>query len=326
MSPPVAILPDMSEPASYEERPQRAVDRLAAAQHGVIGWQQARSLGLSDSSIRHALRSGRWEVVHRGVYRVASSPESQRQRLVAACLWAGEGSCVSHSWAAVLWGMPVGQPSEIEISSPRNLRNPPEGVKVRHADLMPSDLGRIDGSPVTDPCRTLLDLCGFVDEATLEVALDDALRRRLVTLPRLRWRLRGAPARGKAGMGVLRRLVLERTHSQPTPESPLETLFMRLVRKSRLPRPVGQYEIRRHGRFVARVDFAYAERKIAIEVEGYAYHAGKRAWQRDLDRRNTLQMLGWVVVHVTSEQLRHRPEEVIATLRGILELPSKTTT
>jgi hypothetical protein len=45
--------------------------------------------------------------------------------------------------------------------------------------------------------------------------------------------------------------------------------------------------IRHEGRFIARVDAAYPELRIAIEFDSYEHHTGKLA-VRDTDRRNQL--------------------------------------
>ncbi len=71
-------------------------------------------------------------------------------------------------------------------------RNRSRSSKVRiHwlAEPIPEeDVTTIDGIPVTKPARTLLDLAGTEPEHVVERCLDDALRRRLVSLSFLeRW-------------------------------------------------------------------------------------------------------------------------------------------
>ena len=82
--------------------------------------------------------------------------------------------------------------------------------------------------------------------------------------------------------------------------------------------PVGQYQIFDEEALIARVDFAYPELKIAIELDGYKYHHGKARWQRDLARRSALARLGWRVMHFSYEDLLKRPNEVIAAIRDVL--------
>jgi very-short-patch-repair endonuclease len=69
---------------------------------------------------------------------------------------------------------------------------------------------------------------------------------------------------------------------------------------------------------VAVVDFAYPDRRIAIEVDGYRWHAGRRRWERDLARRNALTALGWRVLHVTAADIEQRPGDMLAIVRAAL--------
>ena len=84
----------------------------------------------------------------------------------------------------------------------------------------------------------------------------------------------------------------------------METLLKRLLRRHGLPTPVFQYVIREGGRFIARVDAAYPELRIAIEFDSYEHHTGKLAIVRDNDRRNQLRRLHWETVTFTAADLR----------------------
>jgi very-short-patch-repair endonuclease len=57
------------------------------------------------------------------------------------------------------------------------------------------------------------------------------------------------------------------------------------------------------GFFVARVDFAWPERKVALEYDGL-WHAEPGQFARDRRRLNRLREAGWTVVFVTAEDLR----------------------
>jgi very-short-patch-repair endonuclease len=102
---------------------------------------------------------------------------------------------------------------------------------------------------------------------------------------------------------VLRNLLRSRDPLAGIPESAMETQLKRLLRKHQLPTPAFQYVIRRQGRFVARVDAAYPELRIAIEFDSYEHHTGKLALVRDNDRRNELATVGWRTVTFTAADL-----------------------
>jgi len=74
-----------------------------------------------------------------------------------------------------------------------------------------------------------------------------------------------------------------------------------MLRAAGLPEPEAQYEIHAAGRLVARVDFAYPELLLAIEVDGYRWHSARHHLDRDRDRRNDLTELRWRILHITHE-------------------------
>ncbi|MGH2726414.1 MAG: endonuclease domain-containing protein [Actinomycetota bacterium] len=155
----------------------------------------------------------------------------------------------------------------------------------------------------------------------LEEALDDALRRGLTTMARLRWRFAALRRQGRPGIGAVDRLLRERIGIT---QSVLETRVLRLIKRARLPDPVCQHEVRnRRGRLVAVVDFAYPDRRLAIEADGYRWHSGRARWEHDRSRSNALMHLGWRVIHVTARDLEQRPRETARSIREAYATPAQ---
>jgi very-short-patch-repair endonuclease len=75
---------------------------------------------------------------------------------------------------------------------------------------------------------------------------------------------------------------------------------------------VAQHRIFDDAGFVARVDFADPDLKLAIEYDGL-WHGERTAFLADRSRLNRLTAAGWVVLHVTADDLRH-PERLIALI------------
>jgi len=178
------------------------------------------------------------------------------------------------------------------------------------------DLTEIDGVPVTKIERTLLDLSGVSDPDSLEEAVDCALRRRLTTVSRLRLRLRSGS--GRHGIKKLRSILAERDDKGRPSASAFETRLNRLLLRSGLP-AMREYTIWDGGEFVARVDFCFPDSKLIIEADGYRWHSGRRAWQRDRERRNRLTELGWTVIQATWTDLMQRPAQTIERIRNLLQ-------
>jgi REase_MTES_1575 len=293
---------------------------LVAAQYGVFSRAQAMRMGMSRSAVQRRIGSGRWELVHPGVIREPGAPRSWHQALAAACLaWEGRAA-ISHRSAAALRSLPGFDPGIVEVVLPKTARRRLEGI-VQHRPrvLVPADISRVGVLRVTTVARTLVDLGAVASRELLEEALDDALRRGLVSIPRLRSRL-GDSGRVK-GIHVIRSLVEARSSGSGVPESVLETRLLRLLDKALIVRPSTQYEVRHAGRRVAVLDFAFPDARLGIEADGYRWHSGKGRWERDLHRRNALMALGWRILHVTWGDLHDRPGEVVETVRAMLDGP-----
>src|SRR5206468_10501125 len=153
----------------------------AESQHGLVTLDQARAAGLSADAIQRRLTSGRWERVHRGVYRLRGSETSWTQSLMAACLAGGPGAVASHRGAAALWSW-AAIPPVLEITTARSRSIRLAGVSVHRATA----LERVDcvwrnRIPLTSAARTLIDLSAVVQAGRLESALECALAERQVS-------------------------------------------------------------------------------------------------------------------------------------------------
>lgn len=278
---------------------------------------QAIASGMTKSAIGRRVTNGTWRAVLPAVYLLNGASFTWERKARAASLWAGRSGALSHETAAALWRLEGFAPGPIVLSTSRSLRAVP-GVRIhRVSTLGPADVGDLDGITVTSPARTLLDLVATEPEK-VEVALDDALRSRLVSLPKLWWFVQSHGGRGRAGSAAMRRLLSARPHGYVPPESPLEGKVWNLLLRAGLPRPVRQHRVFDGGRVIARVDLAYPDALVAIEVDGYRWHSGRHAWKDDLARRNHLTALGWRVLHVTHDDLTARPDEVVDHLRALL--------
>lgn len=278
-----------------KETPEHRCELIAADQYGVITRDQALEAGMTLREIRGRTSSGRWRKLHPRVYAPSSAPASWRQRLMAAASWAGEGSAISHRSAAALWGFDGFTPGVIELTTARSLTSP--AVIVHRSRRLPEcDVTTCDGISVTTPTRTLIDIGSVCSNDKVEAALDFGLRRGLTSIRYIRRRLGEIAGPGARGAGVLRSLLVERDPSSAPTESILESRFRSLIRRSGLPPPVTQQSIYSREGILARVDFAYPDSRLLIEVDGWDHHANKEMWQRDLQRNNMLTNLGWRVL------------------------------
>lgn len=189
------------------------------------------------------------------------------------------------------------------------------GVVRSSSTIAPIDRVELKEFGCTSATRAIVDMAGRVTMLELENAVDSALRLGWTSEPFLRKRLTALRHPGRRGVRALdRALDGAGGHSQ------LERRFLALVKSAGLPRPECQTIYRAGGHFVARTDFTFSSRCI-VEVAGHATHASRQQRARDAQRQAELQLLGFVVLWFTYEQVVNEPEWVIQTLRRAL-LPS----
>ena len=296
------------------------VNHLAAGQHALVTTAQLLEIGLSQRVIDGRVHQGRFERVHRGVFRIAGAPKTFEQEVMAGCLAVGGLVAASHRCAAHLWRLDLGAcevPVELTLAARR--APAPTGVQVhRSVDLTASDIVRLHRVPVTHPHRLLVDLGAVVPQPVVGWCLDDLVSRKVVTIAGVRATLDRVAARGRSGVSALRAELDERGTDEPT-RSRLEAMLLALAKRCGLPAPVFQYPILLGGRR-RRIDFAFPELRIAIEVDGYEFHSRLEVFEDDRVRGNELELAGWTVLHFTWKQLRQRPDYVERVLRRALGL------
>lgn len=290
----------------------RAFAELKRRQYGVFERDQARAIGMTDDAIRHRVSTGELARMHPRVYRDTASAVTWVQSMTAALLWAGGSGAASHRSAAAIWEFDGCLQDVIEVTVPSSRKSPP-GLIVHRAVLPNGDVASVAGLKTTSPTRTLLDLAAVVDEEVLEIALDSALRKGLTSIDYLARRFGEKRSRGRPGTAAIGRLLVERSRIARHLDSPLETKFLRLLRRERLPSPeagvvVGHY----------RLDFAYPAIRLGIELDGYAFHSGRDTWEYDRRRNNDLVALGWTILHFTWDDVTRTPHSVISVLRSHL--------
>ena len=282
-------------------------------QHGVISLAQALGLGLPQRAVERRVETGAWIRRLPRVYAAAAAPPSWEQRLMAAVLWGDAGAAASGRAAARLWELPGFAAPAVEVTIPRR-RKAPRGVTLRGRAIDPVDLTVRRRIPVTTPGRTLLDLSARCRFDALDVAVHHGIRAGLVTPAELSRLSEGFGGRGACGAPLLRKVLRAYVAEAAAPQSPLEARVLRLLRRSGLPAPVRQHEVRLPDGRRRYLDFAWPSIKVAVEADGYQWHSSRSAWERDRRRLRELADQGWQVVSVTHGDLA-RADEVIETLR-----------
>lgn len=293
------------------QSPELVESRVASRQHGVVTRAQLLEAGLSDDVIDHRIRTRRLTRIHRGVYLVGVvAPPFARE--LAACLACGPAAALSHESAARLWGIRPGGPARVlEVTIPRGYRRRPGLVVHRVATLGSDQVTRLRGVPVTTPARTLYDLAGRLRGRAVERAVAEAVARRLTTVAELL--ATGERHAGRRGAGRLAAVLGAGEGAPPRTRSEAEERFLSLVHRGGVRPPVVN---RRIGRF--EVDFYWPSERLAVEVDGLAFHVSPRAFERDRLRDAELAARGVRVMRVTWRQITEEPQAVVKRLERAL--------
>ncbi len=279
------------------------VELLAEEQYGIVTRAQALACGLSASAIDRRLARSRWVVLWPGVYRIAGSPRTGRQRAIAATLWAGKDAVVSHTTAARLHRMSAISLQRLDLTVPRKSGVRTDELCLHHSALTRADRVSVDRIPCTSATRTLVDCAALVDGKTLETAFEQERRMGLTSLGAVRARI----GRGRPGSALMRGGL---RHAQARPkESRLEVKTARLIRSSRLPKPVTQLEVGEY-----RVDFAWQPMWVICECDGFEWQGNRLQWKRDRRRVAAIEAKGWRIVHVTWDDVTKHPAKTLDRL------------
>ena len=286
-------------------------------QHWLVTAADVHDAGGSRQTAHDRLQLGRWERVDHRVYRLVGAPTSWQQSVLAPILGAGRGAGVvgSHHTAAVLLGIPGYGRGRPELTTPRALNLRRAGVRIHTSNDL--DRGRTivrDGIPITDLNRTILDLGRYESDRRVLRAIEWGRRNDLTDWEQVIGTLARHARRGRSGIRRLRRVIVANAHRDEITDSDFELLLLALLLEHGLPEPVVHHRVLDGERFVAEVDLAYPERKIAIEADG-PVHLEEEVRERDLPRQNDLTLLGWDVLRFTWQRYISRPERIVAEVR-----------
>lgn len=275
-------------------------------QAGVVSRGQALACGVSARTVSRRVATGAWWPVHPGVYLVAGHRLTDEARVRAAWLWGGEHSTVSGPAAAFWHGMLGRRGFRLDLTMPRaSHRQRPHGVFLRRRDLDPEDRTALRGVVVTGCALTVLETAPVVARGAQ--FLDRALQSH-IGFPELHEAYcRSAGSRGMGPAGAMLVACADRA------DSAAERLMLRLLNGAGF---AGFVRAHPFGPFT--VDVAFPVSRLAVEVDGWAWHVDTERFTTDRRKGNALVGAGWTLLRFTWGDLTERPGEVVAEIRAAL--------
>jgi hypothetical protein len=307
---------------NYNER----LLKLAAKQHLVVGREQLLEFG-DRHEIEYRLRTGMLERVYESAYKIAGSPDTWRQRLMAATFAGGKTSVASFQAAAQLHYLPGGE-EMISITSPRNRRARHAGIKPHESHhLTDLDVMYVDNIPVTRAARTINDLGLLVEQrklepAVLDHAMHDAVRRGIVDVQRVVREFERLGGMRRPGAHAVEAMLTNFVPPLRQADTSPELKLLQLVRAAGFPEPVPQYRVWLSPTKWVDLDLAWPWLKIYIEFDSYKYHGDWNRYMKTIRRRLLLQQADWNGVPVTDEELDSGARLALAVLHQLMKKAS----
>lgn len=281
---------------------------------------QLRAAGLSPDQVHEAIERGRLVRMSPRLLRVAGSPATTAQRVLAAVLDAGPGSALSHESALAWWDVPGFVLDTLHVTHARDGVHRPARLAHRVHDvvLLPDHHVRtLEGVPVVAPARALFDLAGQrrVHPKRVERAVDNAWAKRLVSGSSLQTMLDQLAGRGRPGIRVMREILRERGPGYVPPASGLE------ARVERILRAAGERPLRRQVNtgdeqtWIGRVDFADDQVPFLLEVQSERFHTSLVDQRADKQRLAKLKAAGYVVATLSETDVWYRKNNVLRAVR-----------
>ncbi len=237
------------------------------------------------------------------------------QDVAVAVLSCGPGAAASHMTAAALWGMLNTSGGRVDVVVRRWDRTHRDFIVHESLDLVPEDKDLNRGIAITTPARTVVDVGAQYRSAVPEV-FHRGRRLGLLAAESVGSVVTRVAKRGRAGVGPAKALLRNLPPSDVT-ESWAEDIYLRISRDGMLPEPVQQLEIRTaDGWFICRCDFGYPAVRLAIFIDGFAYHSDR--FQADRKQGNNLSLIDWRYLRFTYWDLVDRPGYVLQQVRAAL--------
>ncbi len=189
---------------------------------------------------------------------------------------------------------------------PRSSNHPHrDGVRMRRRDLKRADVVERKGLRVTELSLTVIEAA--VRRGGGAQLMDSALQRHVELRQLWHAHLRN---KGRHGSPAARRLLQAAADGA---RSEAERLLVRLLRAAGITGwktnyPLGGYKI----------DVAFPKQKVAIETDGWAFHADPEVFVKDRQRQNKIALLGWQVLRFTWLDLTEYPQRVIAEIKAAI--------
>ncbi|QFZ23268.1 DUF559 domain-containing protein [Saccharothrix syringae] len=259
---------------------------------------------LGPKGLQRAIQDGHLVSYCRTVVIQRARMTNLHTRAAAALLMAGPDAALSNHTSAWLHGCTAAETARVHLTIGYNRAiRPRPGVAVHQQTFDPTDVIELDGLRCLVIEHAISEMLCRGRRSTALACADQALaqvasgqRSRFKADLAARIAARRDPRGRRQGLLLL-------DLSTGLPESPAESTLLLLIAEAGFPVPEPQYSVcDLDGREIWRLDFAWPDRRVALEYDGYAAHVGKA--DADQARADDLRQRGWTVLRGAAPDLR----------------------
>jgi predicted transcriptional regulator of viral defense system len=168
--------------AQHTQPDLQGLAALALAQGGYFDRGDAQAHGIGDRLLHYHTRTGRFERVFPGVYRLAIAPLSPHDDLFQAWIWSNYRGAISHESALALYDLSDVLPSRVQITVPPGFRRNTAHYEIHRSDLADEDTTLYEGLRVTTPARSIADAAAAgTGPEQIQLAVAQAIARGLAS-------------------------------------------------------------------------------------------------------------------------------------------------
>ncbi|HSY16017.1 MAG TPA: DUF559 domain-containing protein [Jatrophihabitantaceae bacterium] len=264
---------------------------------------------LGRNALDHEVRQGRLVRVFPRAYARPWDADRVEVREVAAVCSAGPEATLSHLSALRRWGVAkVAEDARVHVSVPPTRHPRGSAGLVIHRPRRAREALVRDGVPVVRLDDALIDSWRVLPGESRRAAVITAVQRRLTSPSRLRASSAGAAPE-------LRRLI---DLLGAGCRSELELWGYLNVFDPPDLRVASRQRAVTVGRRRVYLDLAYEDARVAVELDGRAFHADAKSWERDIARDLMLATAGWQTVRFSHRRLTRDPAGCRRDLRAVL--------
>jgi very-short-patch-repair endonuclease len=255
---------------------------------------------------RQVLRA-KYVKLHQNVYALKGVDLDTADMARAAWLWSRRTATLVGYSAAALHGtryLPADAPAELAHA---NQPSPP-GILIHRGSIAADEICLRQSIDCTTPARTAYDIGRRTPGDTAIIRIDALLNATGCTVAEIERIVDRYP-----GARYIRRLRYVLELADGGAESPKETELRLLLVRDGLPRPATQIKVGRR-----RVDMGWPQWKVGVEYDGEQHWKNPEDYADDIERLEFLAAQGWIIVRVSSRQLRNYRPEILARVRRAL--------